>query len=144
MEGILDSVAAHAQDSKEYVGSTYGQDYSRSSGHGHSGGHSGYGGGHSGGYNHGHSAHGGHSSGYGHSGGHSSGYGKKEECCPLVVDLLCLAAILASIAAATVLLGRVIQIQIMTGRRRKRSLAFKAFVLEGKPFPVAKSRSCIL
>ena len=41
-------------------------------------------------------------------GGHSaSGYGKKEECCPLVVDLLCLAAILFSIFLAALFLSRV-------------------------------------
>ena len=58
------------------------------------------------------------SSGYGHDyndhdrydshGGHSaSGYGKKEECCPLVVDLLCLAAIIFSILGATLFLRQV-------------------------------------
>ena len=40
-------------------------------------------------------------------GGHSArGYGK-EECCPLVVDLLCLAAILFSIFLAALFLSRV-------------------------------------
>ena len=40
-------------------------------------------------------------------GGHSaSGYGK-EECCPLVVDLLCLAAILFAILGATLFLNQV-------------------------------------
>ena len=59
-----------------------------------------------------HDAHGGHS---------ASGYGKKEECCPLVVDLLCLVAILFAIAGATFFLQRVIQIELtMVGRRRKR------------------------
>ena len=106
------------------------------SGHGHSGyghnsgyGHSGYG--HSGsGYGVDHKDHyGGHSghSGYGHSGG---GY-HEEKCCPLVVDFLCLAAILGAIAGAALLLARVIQIEIMAGRR-KRSLPFKSFVFEGK------------
>ena len=57
-------------------------------------------------------------SGYGsHSG---SGYGK-EECCPLVVDALCLAAILGAIAGAAVLLARVFQIELTNvGRRKKR------------------------
>ena len=61
----------------------------------------------------------------------SSGYGG-EECCPLVVDLICLAAILASIAGASVLLARVIQIEIMTNGRRKRSLLSETYFLEGK------------
>ena len=61
----------------------------------------------------------------------SSGYGG-EECCPLVVDLICLAAILASIAGASVLLARVIQIEIMTNGRRKRSLRSETYFLEGK------------
>ena len=58
------------------------------------------------------------SGGYGsHSG---SGYGGgKEECCPLVVDALCLAAILGAIAGASILLARVLQIEL-TGRRKKR------------------------
>ena len=47
---------------------------------------------------HDHDSHGGHS---------ASGYGKKEECCPLVVDLLCLAAILFSIFLAALFLSRV-------------------------------------
>ena len=63
----------------------------------------------------------------------SSGYGAGAECCPLVVDLLCLAAILASIGGASVLLARVIQIEINAPRRRKRrSLPFRIFFLEGK------------
>ncbi len=90
---------------------------------------SGYGhGGHGGGY--GHSGHGG---GYGHSsgyGGHSSGYGShsgyghdKEECCPLVIDALCLFVLLGAIGAAALFLERVINIEIMMGgRRRKREL----------------------
>ena len=59
-------------------------------------------------------------------GGHSaSGYGKKEECCPLVVDLLCLAAILFAIAGAAFFLMRVIQIELTMvpanpGRRKRR------------------------
>ena len=60
-------------------------------------------------------------SGYGGYGSHSgSGYGGgKETCCPLVVDALCLAAILGAIAGAAVLLARVFQIEL-TGRRKKR------------------------
>ena len=48
-----------------------------------------------------------HDSHGGHSGHSASGYGKKEECCPLVVDLLCLAAILFSIFLAALFLSRV-------------------------------------
>ena len=111
-----------------------------SSGYGHSGhGHSGYG--HSG---YGHSGYGHSGSGYGgnhkddHYGGHSghSGYGHDDKCCPLVVDFLCLAAILGAIAGASILLARVIQIEI-TGRRKRSlpdisSLPFKSYVLGGK------------
>ena len=75
------------------------------SGYGHSGsGHSGYG--HSGssyGAIDKHSGYGGHQDHYGgHSGyGHSGGY-HEEKCCPLVVDFLCLAAIIGAIAGAAI------------------------------------------
>ena len=54
------------------------------------------------------------------SGGHfgnsgHSGYGGAQ-CCPLVVDLLCLAAIIASIGGATVLIG-----EIFCGHKRTTS-----------------------
>ena len=62
---------------------------------------------------------------------HSGGGYHDDKCCPLVVDFLCLAAILGAIAGAALLLARVIQIEIMAGRR-KRSLPFKSFVHEGK------------
>ena len=55
-----------------------------------------------------------------------------EHCCPLVVDTVCLAGLLLSIAGATVFLARVFQIEL-TGRRRRRSLPHKAVVLKGKP-----------
>ena len=96
--------------------------YGHNSGYGHSGyGHSGSG------YGSDHKDHYGGHSGHGHSGG---GY-HDDKCCPLVVDALCLAAILGAIAGAALLLARVIQIEIMPGRR-KRSLTFKSFVVEGK------------
>ena len=72
----------------------------------------------SGGY--GHSSH----SSYGHS---SGGYGKKEECCPLVVDALCLAAILGAIAGAAALLNQVIMLEI-TGRRRRKKRSIAVYV----------------
>ena len=51
-------------------------------------------------------------SGYGGYGSHHDhGYGK-EECCPLVVDLLCLAAIMFAIAGATFLLQRLLMIEL--------------------------------
>jgi hypothetical protein len=91
--------------------------------------------GHSDGYSTGYDGY----SDYGHSGydasslgGHDVGYGHKEECCPLVVDLLCLITILAALAGATVLLGRVIQIEIVKGRRRKRDIFAEAADWEGK------------
>ena len=52
--------------------------------------------------------------------GHHGGHGYKEECCPLVIDYLCLALILGSIAAATVFLNQVIQVEIMMVRRRRK------------------------
>ena len=52
--------------------------------------------------------HGGHS-GYHHHSGH--GY-HDEKCCPLVVDALCLAAILGAIAGATALLQRTFQVEL--------------------------------
>ena len=71
-----------------------------------------------------------------HSGGYGShsGYGQKEACCPLVVDFLCLAAILGAIAGATLLLSRVFQIELtMLAGRRKRSAEFLP-LLEGEAF----------
>ena len=68
----------------------------------------------------------------GHSGyHHHSGHGYHDEkCCPLVVDALCVAAILLSVAGATTLLGRSFQIELCNlagqgvnncvGRRRKK------------------------
>ena len=115
---------------RDLYASSYGEHHSdhsgsgidRSSGHGHhsDGGHrhSGGGNGHSGGY-------------FEHSGHSGGGYGHKDQCCPLVFDALCFAVILSSIAGASVLLSRVIQIEIMAGRR-KRSLPYKSCLLEGK------------
>ena len=60
----------------------------------------------------------------------NSGHSGGAECCPLVVDLLCLAAIIGSIGGAAVLLSRVIQIEITPPG--KRSLPFLTFVFEGK------------
>ena len=134
LSGLFFSNPKEGQDSLGSHSSGYGGNPSgysgsgidRSSGYGH----------HSGG------GHGGGGGGYGHSGGHSGGYsghsghsggGHSDKCCPLVVDALCLAAIIGSIGGATVLLSRVIQIEINApGRRRKRSLLFTEFVLEGK------------
>ena len=130
-----DSVASQ---SSGYGGSGHSGSGIDRSGHRHSG-HSGGGYGHSGGHSGG--GYGGHSGGFsGHSG--HSGHGK-DECCPLVVDAICLAAILGSIAGASFLLARVIQIEIMTnGRRKKRkrkrsvlpsvSQSFTEFLFEGK------------
>ena len=96
-----DSLGSHSS------GYDYGEPHSgsgidRSSGYGHSGSHGQSGGGH------------------GHSGG-SSGHGDK--CCPLVVDPLCLAAILLSIAGASVLLARTIQIEITTEARQGKEVS---------------------
>ena len=50
---------------------------------------------------------------YGHSGYHEhSGHYHDEKCCPLVVDALCLAAILGAIAGATALLQRTLQVEL--------------------------------
>ena len=69
----------------------------------------------------------------GHSGyHHHSGSYHDDKCCPLVVDALCLAAILGAIAGATVFLSRTFQIELcnvagnnvnnpcITGRRRRK------------------------
>ncbi len=74
-----------------------------------------YGYGPNGGYDH---------SGFGHHSGYGHGYGHHDDCCPLVVDLLCLIALLGAIGAAALFLERVIQIEIMMqgpGRRRRRN-----------------------
>ena len=85
--------------------------------------------------------------GYGPSGGHSdlsghSGF-RQDKCCPLVVDPLCVAAILLAIAGATVLLLRLFTIELCRimgvvinepcpnpGGRKKRSIEY--LMLEGK------------
>ena len=61
----------------------------------------------------------------------SEPYHEEEKCCPLVVDPLCVGAILLSIAGATLLLARTFQIEL-TMVRRKRSLPYKSYLLEGK------------
>lgn len=69
----------------------------------------------------GYSGHGYGHSGYGH--GHSGGgYGHKEKCCPLVIDALCLAAILGALAGATVFLNTAITMNLGRRRRRKREV----------------------
>ena len=73
--------------------------------------------------------------GYSHSSddgrhGLKHGHTEEEECCPLVVDFLNLAAIIFSIAGAALLLSQVIAIEIMAGRKR-RSLSKPVFE-EGK------------
>lgn len=62
-------------------------------------------------------------SGYGHSGYGQSGYGGsyKQECCPIVIDKLCLLAILFGVVGATFFLNQVILMTTFT-RKRKRSL----------------------
>ena len=56
----------------------------------------------------------------GHSGyHHHSGHYHDDKCCPLVVDALCLAALLGAVAGATIFLARTFQIEL-TGRRKKR------------------------
>ena len=74
-------------------------------------------------------------SGFGGYGSHS-GSGQ-EACCPLVVDAMCLAAILLGIGGAAVLLGRVFEIELTaTGRRKKRSAELEGGIwlpaLDGK------------
>ena len=71
-----------------------------------------------------------HSSGHGHGHKAQGAYFEDEKCCPLVVDLLNLAAIIFSIAGAALLLSQVIAIEIMAGRKR-RSLSKPVFE-EGK------------
>ena len=110
-----DSLGSHSSG-YDYGGPHSGSGIDRSSGYGHSGGHGHSGGGH------------GHSGGYS---GHSGHSGHGDKCCPLVVDAICLAAILGSIAGASVLIARTMQIEI-TNVRRKRSLPFTEFVIEGK------------
>ena len=124
LSGLFFSNPKEGQDSLGSHSSGYGGNPSgysgsgidRSSGYGHSGGHGHSGGGH------------GHSGGYS---GHSGHSGHGDKCCPLVVDAICLAAILGSIAGASVLIARTMQIEI-TNVRRKRSLPFTEFVIEGK------------
>ena len=69
----------------------------------------------------------------GHSGyHHHSGHYHDDKCCPLVVDALCLAALLGAVAGATTFLARTFQIELCrvnganvntpcnVGRRRKK------------------------
>ncbi len=50
-----------------------------------------------------------------------SQYWEAEDCCPLVVDVLCLIVLVGAIGLAAVFLERVIQIEIMMQGPRKRS-----------------------
>ena len=96
LDNILGSLSSSAANDSEMSGSFQsgvgGANYDYGSGSGvdrndHYGGHSGY---------HHHSGHGYHD----------------EKCCPLVVDSLCLAAVLGAIAGATVLLQRTFQVEL--------------------------------
>ena len=93
--GLLGSLSSSQADNSEMSGSFQsgfgGASYDYGSGSGvdrndHYGGHSGY--------------------------HHHSGDYHDDKCCPLVVDALCLAAILGAIAGATVLLQRAIQVEL--------------------------------
>ena len=53
-------------------------------------------------------------------GGHHYNYYDDDKCCPLVVDFLCLVAVLFSLTVATLTLNQVIILEIMGRRRRKR------------------------
>lgn len=67
--------------------------------------------------------------GYGHSGYGHSGHGGgsyKEKCCPLVIDTLCVLAILGAIAAATLFLNPLI-VMNLGKRRRRRDLTSSLF-----------------
>ena len=89
-----------------------------------------------------------HSSGHGH--GHKySAYYEEEECCPLVVDLLNLVAILFSIAGATLLLSRLMAIELcnlagqgmnmcLDQRRKKRAFGHDEVRLR----PMLKGKHC--
>ena len=66
-----------------------------------------------------------------------SDFGYGDHCCPLVVDTICVAAIIFSIVGASLLLARVIQIEIDPPRRRKRSLLFGSHE-EGKSVYVVR------
>ena len=125
LDGLLGSLAASPAEDSGMSGSFQsgfgGGDYDYG-GSGGTGGTGGTGidrnGGHHGGYG-----------GYHHHEGH--GY-HDEKCCPLVVDALCLAAILGAVAGATIFLARTFQIELcrvnnvnvntpcVVGRRRKR------------------------
>ena len=74
-------------------------------------------------------------SGHGHlHSGHGYGY-HDEECCPLVIDLLCLVAIMFSIAGASLLLSRVMEIELTMTRRKRRSPS-NTLVLQGKKMSI--------
>ena len=79
-----------------------------------------------------------------HYGGHSGSY--HEACCPLVVDVLCVAAIIFAIGGAAVLLSRIFQIELCQingvvvnapcpnpGRRRKREIEVPYRVYDWSP-----------
>ena len=103
--GLLGSLSSSTEDNSEMSGSFQsgfgGTSYDYGSGSGGSG---------SGGSGSGvdrNDHYGGHS-GYHHHGGEYH----DDKCCPLVVDALCLAAILGAVAAATVLLQRVFMVEL--------------------------------
>ena len=95
LDNILGSLSSSAANDSEMSGSFQsgvgGANYDYGSGSGvdrndHYGGHSGY--------------------------HHHGGEYHDDKCCPLVVDALCLAAILGAVAAATVLLQRVFMVEL--------------------------------
>ena len=110
LDGLLGSIAASPAEVSGSFQSGFGVDYD-------------YGGGAADRSDH----YGGHSGHHHHSGSYHD-----DKCCPLVVDALCLAAILGAIAGAAVLLGRVFIVELcnvnganvrnpcVTGRRRRK------------------------
>ena len=82
-----------------------------------------------------------------HYGGHSGSY---NHCCPLVVDVMCLVAILFAIGGASVLLARSFQIELCNlagqgvnncvGRRRKK----RAFGHDEVRFQMLEGKLCEL
>ena len=99
LDGLLGPFAASSTKDSEMSGSFQ-------SGVGGSGGDYDYGGSGIDRSGYGHDHHGGHSGYHHHSGYH------EDHCCPLVVDALCLVALLGAVAGATTFLARTFQIEL--------------------------------
>ncbi len=71
-------------------------------------------------------------------------YDKEHECCPLVVDAICLFTLLGAIAAATFFLENLINIEITGKRRRRKKRSSTLAIVNGRKLQLYRSPMIIL